>query len=233
MFAADAVTPVTQAVTFAVVGGFFTIVTLLLTNRAKHQAEQRIVDQTNLAEERRREEKDDDRQAAIDKEERDYARQDLVAERVERSTQMTLRKLGDVEDLGKVTHALVNSDKTAQMKDQRDGWIVTLALMREVISLKEQSGKEPTADAALAVEALSTRIATLDSQIADRLAQQLAAEQRVELDKAQAGAASDAADRQVAAAEVQQVAADQQQAAADQISSVLGKTAFPPPPPPP
>lgn len=232
MVIADAVTPVTQGITFAVIGGFFTVLTLVLTNRAKHQAEQRVIDQTNLAEEYRRVEKEEDREAAIAKENRDYARQDEVAARVERATVMTMRKLDKVEGVVDVTHALVNSDKTATMKDQRDGWMVTLALMREVISLKEQSGKEPTAEAMQAVAALEQRIATLNSTIEDRLAQQLAAEQRVELDQAQAGAAADAADRQVAAAEVQQVAADQQQAAADQISSALAQSAFPPPTPP-
>lgn len=231
MFAIDGdVTPVTQAVTFALVGGFFTIMTLVLTNRAKSSADQRIIDQHNRDEQLRRVEKDEDRRAAIDKEGRDYARQDEVAARVERATAMTMRKLGDVEELGKVTHALVNSDKTAAMQDQRDGWIATLALMREVISLKQDSGREPTEDSLKAIADLTTRIATLQHQIESRLAQQLAAEQRVELDKAQSGAALEAADRQIAAADAQQAAADSQQVAAASMADAL-TPAFPPPPP--
>lgn len=225
-------TQTSQAIMFSLIAAFVTILTIVLNSRTKAHAEKRVNEQANLAEERantqyleretlRLKEKQEDLDASIAKEERDYTRQDEVAARVERATKLTLRKLGDVEDLGKVTHALVNSDKTAQMRDQRDGWIATLALMREVISLKEAAGKTPSDEALQAVAALEIRIETLGSQIDNRLAQQLAAEQRVELDLAQADAASDAADRQIVASQQQQAAADSQQAVANQITEAL------------
>ena len=176
MLSAETVTPLTQGITFAAAGGFFTVVTLLITNRAKHDATDRehalrVEDETA-----RRSEKEADLAAAIAKEARDYARQDEVARRAAVATQATMTKLLAVEDLGKVTHALVNSDKTAALKDQRDALMVTLALMREVVSLKVAAGREPTAETNTAISAMEARLVTLESTIADRTAQQKAAE---------------------------------------------------------
>lgn len=256
-------TQTSQAITFSLIAAFVTILTIVLNNRTKAHAEKRVIEQSNLSDERannqflereriRLKEKQEDLAAQIAKEERDYARQDEVASRVENATKMTLRKLSDVEDLGKVTHALVNSDKTAQMQDQRDGWIATLALMREIADLKNVAGTFPSPETKKAMDDLVTRIQTLQDQIDNRLAQQLAAEQRIELDLAQADAASDAANRQIIASEQQQAAADSQQAVANQITEALATqqvvadqvtaaldqslpppTAPPPPPPPP
>ena len=166
MFAIDGdVTPVTQAITFAVVGGLFTLVTLLITNKAKRDTERRV-----------HEEKVGDREALIAKETRDYARQDEVARRVDVTAKATMEKLRRVEDLGIVTHALVNSDKTATMRDQRDTMIVNLALMREVVSLKEDAGKQPSPETVKAIDALAERVVTMQAKIDDRLRQQEAAE---------------------------------------------------------
>ncbi len=147
-----------QALTLAVIGAFVTILTLVLNNRAKQGAEK-----IRLAE------KEADRQAAIDKEERDYARQDLVANRVEQATRATLTKLEAVEDLGIVTHALVNADKTVAMR-------YTLTLMQEMIDFKRVMGIEPTQQALDAVT-------ELEGAIEARLADQRTAEKRIETDK--------------------------------------------------
>jgi len=177
MFAAtENVTVTTQAITFAAVGGFFTLVTLLVTNRSKRDMQELTHADRQADEAARLAEKNADREALIAKETRDYARQDEVARRVAEDAKATMAKLKQVEDLGIVTHALVNSDKTASMRDSREGLIVTLALMREVISLKEVAGKVPTPETVTAVEALVTRIATMQKDIDDRMAQQAAAE---------------------------------------------------------
>ena len=176
MLSAETVTPLTQGITFAVAGGFFTLVTLLVTTRSKRDMQNLTHADRQADEASRLAEKVADREALIAKETRDYARQDEVARRVAEDAKATMSKLKQVEDLGIVTHALVNSDKTASMRDAREGLIVTLALMREVVSLKEVAGKTPTPETVAATEALVTRIATMQKDIDDRTAQQLAAE---------------------------------------------------------
>lgn len=187
---AESVTPATQAITFAVVGGFFTVLTLLLTNRSKHASERLLQDQHErdmiaaaaaLAAE-------DARQIA--KEQRDYDRLDEVARRADLASAATLTKLREVEAVSqetfgitKITHALVNSDKTAEMRDRRDSKIATLILMRELVSLKQDAGKVMSAETEATIEALVTSIKTLEENIASRLAQQHLAEAEVEASK--------------------------------------------------
>jgi hypothetical protein len=107
------------------------------------------------------------------------ARQDTLAYEAQKANdtaKITMGKLQTVEDLGRVTHALVNSDKTATMKDNKDQLGVTLVLMKEIVSLKEAQHIEPSEATLEAIVALETRIKTLQSNIDDRLKQQEQAE---------------------------------------------------------
>lgn len=160
------VTPTTQAITFAIIGAFVTLMTIVLSNRAKRLMAKQLHEQRVA-----------DRIAAQQKEERDFERQQEMQRKLDNSTSMTLTKLHDVENLGKVTHALVNSDKTATMKDQRDNMKLTLALMNEVVALRAEQGGTPTAQTLVAIDNLATQIATLDTSIADRLHAQAVAEE--------------------------------------------------------
>lgn len=173
------VTIESQAVTLAVI----TLITLCITVLSKRKTEIRVNKQKNLENEQRHKEKQEDIVNEIAKEQRLNNRQDELQKHLEEQANKTLKKLEDVEDLGKVTHALVNSGATALMKDQRDGWTVTLALMREIESLKKHNGEEPTEETQKAIALLQQRIATMDSNIEDRLKQQQIAESMIAVEK--------------------------------------------------
>jgi hypothetical protein len=177
------VTVESQAITFAITGAIVTILTLSINIRSKRKTEIRINDQRNLENKSRLEEKATDLANDIAKEERINARQDAIQTRVDAQAEYTVKKLKDVEDLGKVTHALVNSGATAAMKDQRDGWIVTLALMREIEALKQHNGEEPTDETKKAIALLEQRISTMESNIEDRVQQQKIAEGLIAVEK--------------------------------------------------
>lgn len=161
MLAVDQVTPFTQAVTFTVIAGVFTLFTLLVTHILKGHENERA------------------NRMAIAKEERDNARQDEVQRKADAATRATLARLRTVEDTTTITHALVNSDKTASMKARLDGARVNLALMREVLSLKKAQGHAPTDESLIAIADLEQQIQTLHTDIEERLSQQKAAEEAV------------------------------------------------------
>lgn len=129
----------------------------------------------------------------------DWARQDAVAAAAKEaaadivranheSTEAVTGLRAQVTDVGNtvnVTHALVNSDKTAGMKRERDGSKILLVMMRELLSSKEAAGQPVSDESREAVLTLQTEIATLDSNIADRVHQQELAEQRNAVDAAQ------------------------------------------------
>lgn len=184
---AETVTPTTQAITFATVGGFFTLVTLLVTNRSKHAIAATLRIQHEQDEAARREEKATDLAAAIAKDERDWARQDIVQARTEAVAAHTMAKLNDVEKLGIVTHGLVNSDRTALLRDKRDNLITTQVLMREVTALKVAQGIPPTAEGEEMMSVLTKRIEQLGADIEDRLRQQDTAERQVAVDEKKNG----------------------------------------------
>lgn len=183
VYAASTVTQESQTVLFIVTGAMVTIITLGINILSKRKTEIRANNQKNLENTERLAEKDADTVREIAKEKRLNDRQDALQEHLEQQARQTLKKLEDVEDLGKVTHALVNSGATAAMKDQRDGWIVTLALMREIEALKQHNGEEPTDETKKAILLLQQRITTMESNIADRVKQQELAESMIAVEK--------------------------------------------------
>jgi hypothetical protein len=98
----------------------------------------------------------------------DWARQDAVAdrllaanERVAESTKSTNGKLD-------VIHALVNSNMTSAMQGEHDAMVRELAMMREVIALKQANGHAPGVETLATIEATERKIADLDAILADR-----------------------------------------------------------------
>lgn len=67
-----------------------------------------------------------------------------------------------------VIHTLVNSNMTAAMQAELDATVRELALMREVIALKSEHGRDPSADALAAIESTTKKIAELRAVLADR-----------------------------------------------------------------
>lgn len=190
---AETVTPWTQAITFTIVAAFVTLMTIVLGNRNRAQTAKQLNDQHDRDETARRAEKAQDNLLAIAKEQRDYARADLIQRRTDHTAQRTLRKLGSVERLGKVTHSLVNSDKTAAMREKLDSKETELILLKEVIELKRANGLEPTDDTVRLLSNKQQTIDTLVKDIEERVTEQKVAEAaNIEADRA--AAAADEAD---------------------------------------
>lgn len=101
----------------------------------------------------------------------DYRRQDEVArkllianERVANSTLLTNNKLD-------VIHTLVNSNMTAAMQSELDATVRELAMMREVIGLNRNAGREPTELTLAAINVTEDRVNELKAQLQTRLEQ--------------------------------------------------------------
>jgi hypothetical protein len=96
-------------------------------------------------------------------------------ERVARTAQVTNGKLD-------VIHTLVNSNMTAAMQSEYDATVRELAMMREVLELKEAAGREPGREAQAAIAATEARLAELAAALEDRAqgAGRIAAAQRAE-----------------------------------------------------
>ena len=106
----------------------------------------------------------------------DYARQDKVAaqaaeaahlllaanERVAVTTEVTNSKLD-------VIHTLVNSNMTTAMQAEFDATVRELAMMREVIALKQTAGHAPGIDTLAAVKSTEDKITELRTALKDRV----------------------------------------------------------------
>jgi hypothetical protein len=121
--------------------------------------------------------------------EQDYARQDAVAdeaarqqgavrEQAEEAARLLVENNRLVAEQGEVVtgkldviHTLVNSNMTAAMQSERDAIGRELAMMKEVIALREAAGQEPTQEALAALRSTESRIMELDANLADRLKQ--------------------------------------------------------------
>jgi hypothetical protein len=108
----------------------------------------------------------------------DWARQDAVAAKAEDVARRLLAANERVAEDAKtvsgkldVIHELVNSSMTAAMQGEHDAMVRELAMMREVIALKEANGHAPGVEALATIEATETRIAELSAALADRLQQ--------------------------------------------------------------
>lgn len=82
-------------------------------------------------------------------------------ERVARTAQVTNGKLD-------VIHTLVNSNMTAAMQSEYDATVRELAMMREVLALKQAAGGSPGAEALTAITATEVKLAELAAALEDR-----------------------------------------------------------------
>lgn len=111
--------------------------------------------------------------------EENYAREDLVAQRVievarlaAKSSEEMQRQLANIDEQGKKIHILVNSDMTAARTNERDQTILTLLALKRVQALGVQLGISTEPKEQEAIEQAERRIETLNQILADRLAAQ-------------------------------------------------------------
>ena len=98
-------------------------------------------------------------------------RTDEVARLAEQQAAQAAGQLSDANSKLDVIHGLVNSAMTAALTSELDALVTSLAMMREVMDLKKSGGREPTAEAVIALQATEAKIAELRATIADRLEQ--------------------------------------------------------------
>jgi hypothetical protein len=115
----------------------------------------------------------------------DYQRQDKVAEAaaaavkaaqvsaaaIRQHIAVTVVKLDNANVKLDVIHGLVNSTLSAALQSELDALTTSLAMMREVITLKQRGGQEPAAEAVIAIQDTEAKIAELKATLADRLQQ--------------------------------------------------------------
>jgi hypothetical protein len=109
-------------------------------------------------------------------------RQDAVAAQAAEAAELLLdaneRVAKQSEDAAKVTngklnqiHELVNSTLTAAIEDLRLATEQQLMLLRSVIELNREAGREPSPDLLAALPAVEEKVAELRSKLADRARQ--------------------------------------------------------------
>ena len=109
----------------------------------------------------------------------DYARQDAVAEKVERvaiaaanAAKEARAQLAAIEKQGKEIHTLVNSDMTAARTSERDSTKLLLIALKQVRTLSEKTGVPLDTGSEEQITAAEARVVELDHILADRLAAQ-------------------------------------------------------------
>jgi hypothetical protein len=117
----------------------------------------------------------------------DWEREDKVAEQARKAADLLVAANERVAKTAEVTngkldviHTLVNSNMTAAMQAELDATTRELAMMREVIDLKQAAGKKPTPMALAAVTATESKIHELQTALADRLKQNELADAQME-----------------------------------------------------
>lgn len=110
--------------------------------------------------------------------EQDWARQDVVAAKAERTAEL-LRKnnlavalaTAETQKQLKIIHTLVNSTLTAALQGRVDAVRKAIGLMHRIIELNKGIGIEPTIAALAEIEASEKEVADLELNITDRLRQ--------------------------------------------------------------
>ncbi len=115
-----------------------------------------------------------DREDEIEKRKRNQAEEAarlLLAanERVAATAKITNNKLDRI-------HTLVNSNLTASMQAELDATVRELVMMKEVVALNKEAGREPSSDALGAISFTENKISELSVIISDRLNQTEATE---------------------------------------------------------
>ena len=118
-------------------------------------------------------------QAAISarKEKRDYARQDLVAERVEKVAQLAEEADRRTQAKLKEIHILVNSDMTAARTAERDAMKLLVVALKQVVTANAKLEIPSPKELIDEIERAEHRIVELNGILADRHAAQVRVEQ--------------------------------------------------------
>jgi len=118
-------------------------------------------------------------QAAISarKEKRDYARQDLVAERVEKVAQLAEEADRRTQAKLKEIHILVNSDMTAARTAERDAMKLLVVALKQVVTANAKLEIPSPQELIDEIERAEHRIVELNGILADRHAAQVRVEQ--------------------------------------------------------
>ena len=118
-------------------------------------------------------------QAAISarKEKRDYARQDLVAERVEKVARLAEEADRRTQAKLKEIHILVNSDMTAARTAERDAMKLLVVALKQVVTANTKMEIPSPQELIDEIERAEHRIVELNGILADRHAAQVRVEQ--------------------------------------------------------
>lgn len=95
-----------------------------------------------------------------------YAREDLVAERLMAATAAQAKELTEIKTVSVATHDLANSAYSAQLRTTLAALIGQLTLMREIIDMKNGKGASPATMKTIADT--EQRIADLETEIKER-----------------------------------------------------------------
>jgi len=100
---------------------------------------------------------------------------DKVAAQAAIAAELLVKSNAVVAETAKITnvkldviHTLVNSSMTAAMQAELDATTRELAMMHEIVELKEAAGRKPLPVAERAITLTEGRIAELEHQLADR-----------------------------------------------------------------
>jgi hypothetical protein len=110
----------------------------------------------------------------------------LVAsnERAAANAELTLGKLDQIDKQAKRIHTLVNSDMTAARQEQLDQIRITVTVLKRVIDLAAKNGIKPDKQDVESLARAESRVAELESILADRAHQmQLVEAERERLSK--------------------------------------------------
>lgn len=109
----------------------------------------------------------------------DWKRQDQVAEQAAKAAALLLAQnevvaeaAGVINEKLDTIHTLVNSQMTAALQSELDAVTRELAMMREVVALRQANGQEPSRESVGAMAATEAKITELQSVLADRSASQ-------------------------------------------------------------
>jgi hypothetical protein len=105
-------------------------------------------------------------------------RQDSSANKAAEAARLLLQSNKDVAETARVQgdkldeiHVLVNSNLTASMESELVAHKAALALMKEMVDIKESSGKKPSRDLLSGIAVSEKKVSELSAKLSDRLKQ--------------------------------------------------------------
>jgi hypothetical protein len=123
-------------------------------------------------EKQHREDRADDWERRTKDREADWAHQDAIAAKAAKELKTSNGRIAEAVEVtnGKldVVHTLVNSNMTTAMQAEYDAVTRELAMMREVMELKQAAGGAPSPEALAAIKATEQQLKELAEALGDR-----------------------------------------------------------------